>query len=63
MRRDSRLDVGGSKAGFEFGRPTSKRADILHELVHVRVPNYGRLLRALVGAHLTGADSRNAQRK
>ncbi len=35
-------------------RPASFRREvILHELLHLKVPNHGRLFRALVRAHLT----------
>jgi predicted metal-dependent hydrolase len=39
-------------------RPASFRREvILHELLHLKVPNHGRLFRALVRAHLAKTES------
>ena len=40
-------------------QPTEFRSEVIvHELLHLRVPNHGKMFRALVRAHLTSA-SRN----
>jgi predicted metal-dependent hydrolase len=39
-----------------LGQPASFRAEVIvHELVHLKVPNHGRLFRALVRAYLESA--------
>ena len=38
-----------------------RREVIVHELLHLKVPNHGPLFRALLSAHLSGSTERSAQ--
>jgi predicted metal-dependent hydrolase len=40
-----------------------RREVILHELLHLKVPNHGPLFRALLSAHLSGSNERPAQQQ
>jgi predicted metal-dependent hydrolase len=38
-------------------RPRFREAVIVHELLHLRVPNHGKLFRSLMNAHLPGSEA------
>lgn len=40
-----------------------RREVIVHELLHLKVPNHGPLFRALLSAHLNSSDERLAQQR